>query len=94
MFVFEGYCITAHEARVLAKPVVITDVAGARDQFVDGVTGWIVPIDADAITQQVAYCLEHPEEVRAVQARLKDAEFEQADQIDAIFDEVRSDPFG
>ena len=91
---FEGYCITAHEARVLAKPVVITDVAGARDQFVDGVTGWIVPIDADAITQQVAYCLEHPQEVQAVQARLKDVKFEQADQIDAIFDEVRSDPCG
>ena len=59
----------------------------------DGVTGWIVPIDADAITQQVAYCLEHPQEVQAVQARLKDTKFEQANQIDAIFDEVRSDSF-
>lgn len=90
---FEGYCTTTNEARMLGKPVITTAVSGASEQFENNVTGWIVPIDADAITQQVAYCLEHPQEVQAVQARLKDAKFEQANQIDAIFNEVRSDSF-
>ena len=90
----EGYCTTTNEARMLGKPVITTAVSGASEQFENNVTGWIVPIDADAITQQVAYCLEHPQEVQAVRARLRDTEFEQADQIGAIFDEVRSDPFG
>jgi len=83
---FEGYCITAHEARVLTKPVVITDVAGASDQFESGVTGWIVPINTEAIENQIAYCLEHPEEVSAVQKRLETVSFEQTNNIASIFD--------
>lgn len=83
---FEGYCITAHEARVLAKPVVITDVAGASDQFINGVTGWIVPINAEAIENQIAYCLEHTEEVYTVQKRLESTSFEQENNLASILE--------
>lgn len=91
---FEGYCTTTNEARILCKPVITTDVSGAYEQFENQVTGWIVPIDADAITRQVAYCIDHPEEVRTVQMRLSNIEFEQAGRIDAIFEKEGNDLHG
>lgn len=83
---FEGYCTTTNEARILCKPVITTAVSGASEQFENGVTGWIVPISTDAIENQIAYCLEHPEEVSAVQRRMESASFEQENCIASIFD--------
>lgn len=39
----EGYCTTTNEAKVLSKPIVVTDVNGMREQFVDNETAFIVP---------------------------------------------------
>ncbi len=69
---YEGYCTTTNEARLFAKPVITTDVSGAREQFEDGVTGWIVPIDADEIAEKVAWCIAHPAQMRETASRLRD----------------------
>lgn len=66
----EGYCTTTNEARLLGCPVVTTQVSGAQEQFVSGETGWIVPIDVDELTRQVAWCLRHPQACQAVRRRL------------------------
>ena len=50
---YEAYSTTVTEARVLKKPIVTTDVGGMRDQITDGVNGYIVPIDAKAITETI-----------------------------------------
>lgn len=42
---FEGYCTTTNEARILRKPIVTTDVSGAREQFINYENGIIVSID-------------------------------------------------
>lgn len=42
---FEGYCTTTNEARILGKPIITTDVSGAREQFINYENGIIVPID-------------------------------------------------
>ena len=83
---FEGYCTTTNEARMLNKPVVTTDVSGAREQFQDCVTGWIVPIDATAIAERIAFCLDNPKAVREICDRMKNIEFQSADNINRIFD--------
>lgn len=46
---FEGYCTTTNEARVLRKPVITTDVSGAREQFINYENGIIVPVDDEEI---------------------------------------------
>lgn len=51
---YEGYCTTTNEARILCKPIVTTRVAGADEQFVDGVNGSITDISADAIYEDVS----------------------------------------
>lgn len=43
---YEAYCTTTNEARILAKPIIVTDVGGMRDQFIDNKTALIVPIDS------------------------------------------------
>lgn len=58
---YESYSMTVNEARILNKPMVITSVGGMRDQLQDGVTGWIVPIDAEAIAQGIEAFLKCPE---------------------------------
>lgn len=50
---YEAYSTTVTEARVLARPVVTTDVGGMHDQLTDGKNGLIVPIDAEAIAEAV-----------------------------------------
>lgn len=57
----EGFCTTTNEARVLGKTVITTDVSGAREQFTDGKTGWIVPVSEKAIYARLKWCLDHRE---------------------------------
>jgi glycosyltransferase involved in cell wall biosynthesis len=45
----EGYGIAVAEARILQKPIIVTDFAGAREQIVNQQTGVIVPCDTKEI---------------------------------------------
>ncbi|SDM78295.1 glycosyltransferase [Bacillus sp. OK048] len=46
---YEGYCITIIEAKQFNKPIVTTNVNGAKEQIVNGKTGLIVNIDENEI---------------------------------------------
>lgn len=83
---FEGYCTTTNEARMVGKPVITTQVSGAEEQFIHGVTGWIVPISAEAVADQIAYCLDHPDETEAVCARLKSTSLTQTNGVKQIYE--------
>lgn len=50
---FEGYCTTVTEAQILSKPIILTDVAGAKEQVDNGVTGFITRISADEIEKKL-----------------------------------------
>ncbi len=55
---YEGYCITTIEARCLNKPIVTTDVNGAREQIENGKTGLVVEIKEEAIYRAVKKLIE------------------------------------
>lgn len=61
----EGYCTTTNEARILCKPVVTTCVAGADEQFENGVNGSITDISAEGVFNAV-YELASSKEKRAM----------------------------
>lgn len=83
---YEGYCTTTNEARWLNKAVITTDVSGAREQFEDGVTGWIVPVDdREAMYQKIKWCLEHKEEIMKIEENLKNFDFNMEEDIAKIF---------
>lgn len=50
---YEGYCITLIEARCLKKPIVTTDVNGAREQIKNEENGLIVDINSNEIYRAV-----------------------------------------
>ena len=66
---FEGYCTATAEAKILGKPVITTEVSGAREQFGENETGWIVPISPEGLAKQIAWCLDHMEETMKVGAK-------------------------
>jgi len=55
---YEAYSTTVTEARVLLRPMVVTDVGGMHDQLKPGRTGLIVPVTAGAIAEGVGRLLE------------------------------------
>lgn len=46
---FEGKSIAIDEAKILQKPILVTNYSTAKDQIVDGENGIIVEMDAEAI---------------------------------------------
>ena len=51
---FEGFCITLGEAKILHKPIVTTDFAGAREQIINNENGLIIPCEEKAMFETLA----------------------------------------
>jgi glycosyltransferase involved in cell wall biosynthesis len=63
----EGFSNAILEYMAAGRPVVATDVAGAREAVVDGETGYIVPAgDDEAMAGRIAELLGDPERARAM----------------------------
>lgn len=55
----EGYCLTLAEARVLHKPIVTTDFAGAREQICNRINGLITSVDINEMYMAVKELLDN-----------------------------------
>lgn len=67
----EGFCTASNEAKVLCKPIVVTDVCGMREQIEHGISGLIVDISAEAICEAICKYYDDPELMRKVVAELE-----------------------
>ena len=66
----EGFSNSILEYMAAARPVVATDVGGAREAIVEGETGYIVqPEDFETMAQRIISLLREPERARAIGAR-------------------------
>jgi glycosyltransferase involved in cell wall biosynthesis len=66
----EGFSNAIIEYMIAARPVVATDVGGAREAVVEGETGWIMsPGDHEKLATHVIELLRDPERARAMGAR-------------------------
>lgn len=54
----EGYVTTVSEAKLFCKPIVTTDVSGAREQLDDGINGYISDISADSVYEKLKKLME------------------------------------
>ena len=73
---YEAYCTTTIEARTLAKSIVVTDVGGMREQFIDKKTCLIVPIDENEIFNAIKLLIENPNLRQELSKNIKDLNFE------------------
>lgn len=63
----EGFSNSILEYMAAGRPVVVTDVGGAREAVVDGETGYVVPAgDDEAMAQGITCLLEQPEMAQAM----------------------------
>ena len=63
------------EALATGLPVLVSEHVGAREVVEKGSTGWVVSAeDVDALADRMRWCIEHPDEVRA----MRDAAIESA----------------
>lgn len=61
----EGMPRTIIEAMMMGKPVVATDIRGAREEVVQGVTGLLVPVRApERLAEAITVFIDHPERGR------------------------------
>lgn len=87
----EGYCTTTMEAKVLGKPVVTTDAPGMREQFVSGENGLIVDaMTPEALFEGIRTLLDHPEMMEKFQNALKLETYDNAAQLQKLYDFIES----
>ncbi|WP_051671463.1 glycosyltransferase [Oribacterium sp. P6A1] len=58
---FEGKSIALDEAKILCKPILVTNYATVKSSIADGVNGKIVEINEDSVADGLQYMLENPD---------------------------------
>lgn len=71
----EGYGIAVEEARILRRPVIATDFAGAREQIVHNESGLIVKFDKNEISKAIEELIGDKEKQRYFNERLAKDKF-------------------
>lgn len=90
----ETFCNVVMEAACLGRPSVVSDSGALPERVDQGDTGWIVPAgDVAAMTQALAYCIHHPQEVqekgrKALATRPRYDAQNQCDAFEALFARV------
>ena len=62
---FEGKSIAIQEAQTLGKPILATDCSGNREQINDGVDGLLCPLTPEAVSAQIIWMINHPEDCQS-----------------------------
>lgn len=61
---FEGKSIAIEEAQVLGKAIVASDCTGNREQIVNGISGYLVSLNAEEIARHIEHLLSNPQKCR------------------------------
>ncbi|MEX2461040.1 MAG: glycosyltransferase [Paenibacillaceae bacterium] len=81
---YEGFCITLIEARCLKKPIVTTDVNGAKEQITNGETGLIVNINEYEIYQAVKKLIDSPDLRKKLSSNLANENIDNKWELDKL----------
>jgi L-malate glycosyltransferase len=93
----EGFSNSIIEYMASERPVVATDIGGAREAIVEGETGYVVEVEDDAsMAEKILYLLRNPERSRIMGAkgrRVVQEKFScaaQLENIEKLYDELLS----
>lgn len=73
---YEGLPNTIYEAMILGIPVIATNVGGISSQVIEGVNGWLIDNDDNAIYEGLKHIFDHPEEVDMYKENLKNYQYD------------------
>ena len=82
---YEGYSTTTNEARILCKPVITTDVSGAREQFIHDVTGLIVKCEISSIKKSIIELIKNEEKRYYLSKNLSKLKIDNEDEVKKLY---------
>ncbi|WP_395064843.1 glycosyltransferase [Flavobacterium sp.] len=82
---YEGKSIAIDEAKILNKPILVTNFSTAKDQISDTLNGLIVAIDAVSIANGIQHLLENETLRHTLSSNLKKEELGTESEIDKLY---------
>jgi glycosyltransferase involved in cell wall biosynthesis len=82
---FEGKSIAIDEAKILGKPIVVTNFPSVVDQIGHAHNGWIVEMNADAIAAGIAEVIQNREAREKLQANLASEKLGTRQEIEKLY---------
>jgi glycosyltransferase involved in cell wall biosynthesis len=82
---YEGKSISLEEAKLLHKPIVVTNFSSAKDQIKDGVTGLIADMDAISIAEKVEQLILNPSLQKDLSSNLKNTTFSTENEVTKFY---------
>lgn len=72
---YEGRPLVVDEAMIVGTPVLVTDYRSAREQVIDGTTGFVVANECDAIASRLRDVIRNPELLEGIRNSLRLADW-------------------
>ncbi|RDU24790.1 glycosyltransferase [Anaerosacchariphilus polymeriproducens] len=82
---FEGKSIALEEAKVLEKPIVVTNYPTVGDQIVDGYTGMVADISSESIYRKVKELLDNEQQCDILKANLQKEKTTNDDEVEKLY---------
>ncbi len=83
---FEGKSIAIDEAKILQKPIIVTNFSTARDQITDGVNGLIVDMNSIAISEGIEQLIKDFELKKTIISNLSKEELGTEEEINKLYE--------
>jgi glycosyltransferase involved in cell wall biosynthesis len=81
---FEGKSIALDEAKILCKPIVVTDFSTVHDQFTDGVNASICEMNGTAVADAILNLIHNPEIAQRYVSNLSQCDFSNIKELDKL----------
>ncbi|QNK59874.1 glycosyltransferase [Paenibacillus sp. PAMC21692] len=82
---FEGKSVAVDEAKILCKPIVITNFSTARDQIQNGINGTIAPMNAIDLASAIGDLIGNRDKVNELCFRLSNETLGTEEEIDKLY---------
>ncbi|UJF28773.1 glycosyltransferase [Kaistella sp. 97-N-M2] len=82
---YEGKSIAIDEAKILAKPIILTDFTTARDQVENGVTGIICEMSASSLAESIVKYFEEKHFTQKIIANLQSKDYGTEEEIEKFY---------
>lgn len=82
---FEGKSIAIDEAKILAKPIVLTNFTTAKDQIERNINGIICEMTPEAIAESISTYLDHPQFTQHIVENLQKENFGTEHEIEKLY---------
>lgn len=82
---FEGKSVSIIEAKVLGKPVIITNFPTANDQLINNYDGLIVPMDNDGCSEKMIEFIRDKQKVNSIANNCKNTNYGNKEEVEKIY---------